>query len=61
MRHALRHLPEHHAATAHWAAFLRITGKAEAGVDLLRSHFKREQANAGARLNPAANFLQEER
>ena len=61
MRQALLSAPGHPAATANLGAFLRITGEAEAGEALLRDSLARAPENAGARLNLAAELLQEER
>lgn len=61
MRQALGFAPGHPAATANLGAFLRITGEVDAAEALLRDVLEREPDNAGARLNLAADLLQEER
>ena len=58
----LRHAPATAAATANLGAFMRISGEAEAAEDIAaRRRSAREPDNAGARLNLAADLLQDER
>lgn len=61
MREALLRAPDHPAATANLAAFLRLAGGGEAAAELLRGRLARDPADVGARLNLAADLLQEER
>jgi tetratricopeptide (TPR) repeat protein len=61
MRCALAAAPGHPAAAANLGAFLRLTGESEAGEALLRDLVARDPDAAEARLNLAADLLQEER
>ena len=61
MRQALARAPEHKAARANLAVFLRLTGEGEAAEGLLRSVVAADPADAGARLNLVADLLQEDR
>jgi cytochrome c-type biogenesis protein CcmH/NrfG len=61
MRRALKVGPGHRAAAANLGAFLRLTGGSEAGEALLRDLVARDLDTAEARLNLAADLLQEER
>jgi len=58
---ALRLAPFHRAASANLAAFLRLSGYAEAGEALLRRLLAHDPAAAEARLNLAVELLSEER
>ena len=61
MRRALQLTPHHPAATANLGAFMRISGEGDAAEALLRTAIADDLGNAGARLNLAAELLQEER
>jgi Tfp pilus assembly protein PilF len=61
MRQALLFAPGHPAAIANLGAFMRITGQSEAAEVLLRQAIDQAPDNVGARLNLAADLLQEER
>jgi tetratricopeptide (TPR) repeat protein len=61
MRRALVAAPGHRAATANLGVFLRLTGEVEAGETLLRDTIARDPTAVEARLNLAADLLQEER
>ena len=58
---ALQAQPGHQAATANLAVLLRLTGYYEAAEKLLREALARNPNDAGARLNLAAEAMQEER
>ncbi len=58
---ALQSQPGHQAATAKLAVLLRLTGYCEAAEKLLREALARNPNDAGARLNLAAEAMQEER
>jgi tetratricopeptide (TPR) repeat protein len=60
MREALHVAPGHHAA-ANLNSFMRLTGEAEAGEALLMDTVTRFPDAVAARLNLAAEFLQEDR
>lgn len=59
-RQALAANPRHGAATANLAAFLRLTGWADAAETLLRAAIAHNQAAIEPRLNLAASLLHEE-
>ena len=61
MLKALDASPGHPAALSNLAAFLRITGEAEAAETLLRAALVRDADAAAARLNLVADLLTEER
>jgi Flp pilus assembly protein TadD len=61
MRRVLSFAPGHPVATSNLAAFLRISGGSEAAEELLQQQLVRNPADVGARLNRAADLLQEER
>lgn len=61
MREALVAAPDHPAAASNLGAFMRITGDPGGAETLLRALVAREPDNHGARLNLAADLLQEER
>jgi tetratricopeptide (TPR) repeat protein len=61
MRRALAAAPGHRAAAANLGALLRLTGESEAGEALLRDLLARDPGAGEARLNLAADLLQEER
>ena len=61
MRRALAAAPGHRAAAANLGVFLRLTGESEAGEALLHEVLARDSDAAEARLNLAADLLQEER
>ncbi len=61
MRQALHNAPGHPAAVASLGAFMRLTGELEAAETMLRQTLAAQPGNAGARLNLAADLLQEER
>jgi tetratricopeptide (TPR) repeat protein len=61
MRRALTAVPGHRVAAANLGAFLRLTGETEAGEALLREVLARDPDAVEARLNLAADLLQEER
>jgi tetratricopeptide (TPR) repeat protein len=61
MRQVLAFAPGHPAATSNLAAFLRIGGEREAAEDLLCQQLARKADDIGARLNLAADLLDEER
>jgi len=61
MRNASRHAPGHRAAASNLAAFMRISGESAAAEFMLRQSIDAEPDNAAARLNLAADWLQEER
>jgi Flp pilus assembly protein TadD len=58
---ALQAQPGHPAATANLAVLLRLTGSYDAAEKLLREALARNPHDAGARLNLAAEAMQEER
>ena len=53
--------PDHPVATSNLAAFMRISGESEAAENLLRRQLAQNPDDVGARLNLAADLLQEER
>jgi thioredoxin-like negative regulator of GroEL len=59
MREALKAEPAHAAAASNLGAFMRISGEAEAGEALLR--VAAESGGYGAKLNLAADLLQDEK
>jgi Flp pilus assembly protein TadD len=61
MRSALRADPENRTAIANLGGFLRLTGETEVAETLLRTQVARDPAAVGARLNLAADLLQEDR
>jgi tetratricopeptide (TPR) repeat protein len=61
MRMALAADPGHSAALSNLGAFMRITGEAEAAEQILQGWVMRAPNAVGARLNLAADLLQEER
>jgi len=61
MRQALAAVPAHSAALANLSAFMRITGETEAAERLLQETVMHAPNAVGARLNLAADLLQEER
>jgi len=61
MRQALAADPAHSAALSNLSAFMRITGETEAAERLLQETVMRAPNAVGARLNLAADLLQEER
>jgi Flp pilus assembly protein TadD len=61
MTRVLGFAPGHAIATSNLAAFARISGGAELAEALLREQIARQPDDIGARLNLAAEFLQEER
>jgi tetratricopeptide (TPR) repeat protein len=61
MRRALEVAPGHRAAAANLGAFMRLTGETEAGERLLRDLVTRDPNAVEARLNLAADLLQEDR
>jgi tetratricopeptide (TPR) repeat protein len=61
MRAALAADPDHHAATGNLGALMRLTGEAEAAEHLLADLIRRDPGAAEARVNLAAQLLQEER
>jgi tetratricopeptide (TPR) repeat protein len=61
MRRALAADPAHGPALSNLGAFMRISGETDGAEQLLRETVKRAPDAAGARLNLAADLLQEER
>jgi tetratricopeptide (TPR) repeat protein len=61
MRAALQADPANQAAAANLGGFLRLTGEVEAAEALLRDRVARDPNAAAARLNLAADLLQEDR
>ena len=61
MRQVLVRQPGHPVAVADLGAFLRITGESDAADAVSRASLAEVPANAGVRLNLAADLLQEER
>ncbi len=61
MREALRVAPGHHAAAANLGSFMRLTGEPEAGEKLLMETVAGSADAAAARINLAAELLQEDR
>ena len=61
MRKALAADRAHPAALSNLGAFMRISGELEGAEQLLRETLKRAPSAVGARLNLAADLLQEER
>jgi Flp pilus assembly protein TadD len=61
MRRALAADPAHSAALSNLGAFMRISGETEGAEQLLRERVERAPNAVGARLNLAADLLQEER
>ena len=59
MRRALLHAPDHPVVTANLGAFMRNSGESEAEEALLLRGIELAPENAGARLNLAADMLQE--
>jgi tetratricopeptide (TPR) repeat protein len=61
MRNALRHAPDNRAAAANLGAFMRISGEPEAAEALLLRSVEVTPDNVAARMNLAADLLQEAR
>ena len=61
MRQVLLFAPDHAVAASNLAAFMRISGQSDSAENLLRSQLTRKSGDIGARLNLAADMLQEER
>jgi tetratricopeptide (TPR) repeat protein len=61
MRQVLLFAPDHPVATSNLAAFMRISGQSDVAETLLHRQLTQKAGDIGARLNLAADLLQEER